>query len=91
MKEQRRRYLEIKEEERRLRKDAISSSLGKSNSPPNNHSVLNTHRRAVPLYKQLEENFHKNHEEEEREKYQKAIEERKGIFSNPTISVNNLR
>ena len=90
MKEQRRRYLEIKEEERRLRKEAISSSLGKSNSP-NNHSVLNTHKRAVPLYKQLEENFHKNHEEEEREKYQKAIEERKRIFSNPTISVNNLR
>ena len=73
-----------------MRQEAISS-LRKSLSPPN-HSVLNTHRRVgVPLYKQIEEKFFKTHEEEEKEKNQKALEERKRIFSNPTLSVNNLR
>jgi hypothetical protein len=91
MKEQRKKYLEIKEEQKRMRQEAISI-LGSSHSPPANHSVMNSHRRGgVPLYKQLEEKFLTTHEEEEKEKYQKALEERRRLFSNPTVSVNNLR
>lgn len=70
IKEQRKRYLEIKEQERNMRKEAISS-IGKSNSPGNNisHTVMNSNRRQVPLFKQLEEKFMITSEEQEKEKY----------------------